>query len=240
MVYLFFPGKARRAISLLLVMTLLISFGSAFFITTDECYANGDTTLTVDINYPQNGAEICYCSNFNVGVTITNTGIENALNVITWIEITGNASLVTGETVQKGPVELGTDTGTENWFPTWTLHCDGAGDVTIIIHTQADNASEQTDAVTITQLKPHLVVDITVPPDGTSYEEGSTFDVIAQVQNTGTLLAQYVSLTATATGPAAVSDNVTKSTTPQNIGPGEMATAQWSFHCESPGEVTLP
>jgi hypothetical protein len=239
MLYLLFSCKTRWAFSLLLVLALLASFGGTFVVTSGECHANGDTTLTLNINYPPDGAEICYCSNFNAGVTITNTGLTNALNVITWIEIIGNASLINGETVQKGPVELGTDTGTENWFPTWTLHCDGAGDVTIVIHTRADNAPEQTDTVTITQLKPHLVVDITTPPDGTAYEPGSTFNVIAQVQNTGTLLAQYVSLTATTTGPAATSDNVTQSATPQNINPGETATAQWSFHCESQGEVTI-
>jgi hypothetical protein len=83
MLYLLFSCKTRWVFSLLMVLALLASLGGASFITPDECYANGDTTLTLDINYPLNGAEICYCSNFNAGVTITNTGLTNALNVIT-------------------------------------------------------------------------------------------------------------------------------------------------------------
>jgi hypothetical protein len=155
--------------SFFLLITLLLTFAADLIIAPHVSGADGDTSLTVNIDYPPDGVEICYCSNFNVGVTIINTAGQIALNTIAWIEIIGNASLVSGETVQKGPVDLGTD----NWYPWWTLHCDGAGDVTIVVHTQADNAPEQTDSVTISQLKPHLVVDITTPQDGTGYPAGS-------------------------------------------------------------------
>jgi hypothetical protein len=67
----------------------------------------------------------------------------------------------------------------------------------------------------------------------------AVFGVIAQVQNTGTLLAQYVSLSISLSGPASTSDNVTKGATPQHINPGGTATAQWSVQCQEPGEVTI-
>jgi hypothetical protein len=137
------------------------------------------------------------------------------------------------------------------------LHCDGAGDVTITVHATSDPvvdeqqtgeqtivgeqtaAQEWTDTVTIHQLKPHLVVNITSPPDGTEYTSGSTFDVTAQVQNTGNADAYGVACTASVTGNASNQSSAMQNTTPQHIAPGSSGTVTWTFQCDGAGTVTI-
>ena len=137
------------------------------------------------------------------------------------------------------------------------LHCDGAGDVIITVHATSDPvieeqpaaeqtiveeqsaAQEFTDTVTIHQLKPHLVINITSPSDGTEYTAGGTFDVTAQVQNTGNADAYGVTCTASSTGNASNQSSATQNTSPQDIVAGSSGTVTWTFQCDGAGSVII-
>jgi hypothetical protein len=244
-------------VPLVCMLSLLISMGSILALP-GESNANGcESLLDVAITTTENGAEIPYCSNFSVSANISAPGCDQE-NIDVWITISGNASLVSGD-----------DDGTPASYhynymgsltsqhPNWVLHCDGAGDVTITVHATSDpvieeqptaeqaefeeqaSAQEFTDTVTIHQLKPHLVVTITSPSDGTEYTAGDAFTVTAQVQNTGNAGAYGVTLTASVTGNASNQSSATQDTTPQDIAAGSSGTATWSFQCDGAGSVTI-
>ena len=99
---------------------------------------------------------------------------------------------------------------------------------------QGDETPELADSITIQQLKPHLVVTITEPHDGQSIPTATGFPVSAQVRNTGNATAYNVSLTASTESCAC-----TRTGTPQDIPPGAIATAQWTFTCGTAGAVLL-
>lgn len=88
-------GKNRSIIIPLLLICLIIISFSSILTLPESCNANG-ATLDVTIMTPDNGAEIPYCSNFTVSANVTSPDTIYDLNVE--IVITGNASLVHGDT----------------------------------------------------------------------------------------------------------------------------------------------
>lgn len=127
--------------------------------------------------------------------------------------------------------------------PSWELHCDGEGDVTIAVLANGmayeEYLVENSDSIVIHQLKPHLIVDITSPSDGTQYTAGSAFNVVAQVQNTGNADAYGVTCTAAFTGNASNQSTATQSTSPQDIAVGGSGIVTWNFECNGAGSVVI-
>ena len=80
---------------LIFCLALLISI-AGIFIPIEETDANGIESINVTITTPENGDEITYCTNFTVSANITTP--VTTYDVDVWIEVTGNASLVSGDT----------------------------------------------------------------------------------------------------------------------------------------------
>jgi propanediol dehydratase small subunit len=99
-------------------------------ITPDEVTVQQESKvhLAVDITSPLGGATYQPGNSFTVNVTVHNTGQAAATSVNATITITGLASTLDPLTKSTTPASIA---GGGSATVSWTLHCDGEGDVTI-------------------------------------------------------------------------------------------------------------
>jgi hypothetical protein len=89
--------KRAALLPFFIVFVVLVSM-SGILALPGESDANGcESLLGVVITTPADGAEIPYCTNFSVSANITAPGCAQE-NINVWITISGNASLVSGDT----------------------------------------------------------------------------------------------------------------------------------------------
>lgn len=213
-----------------------------------DCAAQQTGDLILAITSPSNGQQVPFCSNFSVDASISALlgaqpeglpdeqiqGNGNEIyNVSATITIDGNAELVSGEQTQYRS-SLGPE---EEWTPSWTLHCTGAGEVAITISVSADNADTVQDSVTVMQLKPHLVISITNPQPGSMVETGSIYTLQAVVSNTGNAPAYNVTPVIHEITNASV-ENADAGTV-HALSVNGTASQQWTIRCAGEGTAGI-
>jgi hypothetical protein len=188
--------------------------------------------LVVDISYPENGATFIEGDEFPVTATITNLGESTAENVDVSIDISDNASEVSGPT-GTWPKDIGP---TSSAVVSWTLSCDAAGFSVITVTAEGDNSNTAVDPVTIKQIappKPYLTVEVSAPGQVIESED---FTVTAVVSNIGNANASGVEADMTASGL------VTPLSDDETIGAivaGSSKVVEFDFTCEGEGGVNV-
>jgi len=132
---------------------------------------------------------IAYCDYFTVVVPVANLGDATAQNVCVTIDVAGPAELV--DTEQSMTQCLGNIGCHESAKAVWEFHCDGAGEVRIVVTsltgTDQNNGADITCfthpfcPIFIDQIP--LDIDIIQPLTCTSFIEGDSFTVKAKICN---------------------------------------------------------
>jgi hypothetical protein len=203
--------------------------------------------LVAEIQEPVEFQNISVCQDISVIAVITNHGDGPATDVRATLELIGDASLTAG----VNPQPLMDLWPGDSDSASWTVHCDGPGDVTITVRADGTEAisgndlrtgysppNVDDDTVTIHQVKAHLVADIIEPAEANNFNVCQDIQVTATVTNTGLGSATDVRATLEWVGPASLWLGVN----PQplvDLGPGESDTAYWTMHCDGPGDVTI-
>lgn len=234
--------KKMRVLSPFLVIAIVLSLvAGVIAVSSQTALAQGDTTLTVTIDAPDPGKILPVCQNFAVTATVTNDGSEIAYNVTATITVDDSqVELAPGfpQTVDVGEISPG------GWQQAgWTAHCKGPGTSTITVDATADNAPQDSDSVTVTQVSAVLVADIQSPVTSTIFSTCQDFDLVFTVTNAGEADAFGVTATIDPGATAEVDDlgagvpfTVTIGTMPSG---GTTLPITVGMHCKAPGDSTI-
>lgn len=190
-----------KIFSILLALALVLSFSVVAIPVTADQWAE----LTVNITAPADNADIMGGVEFTVTANVTNNGTALAKNVKVAIEITGNATLKTGQTVTKSlPTPYSVELPVDAWaVVSWILVCTDGGSVDIKVTPSGGDpitgnpivpSRLHSDTVSITQKKV-LEVTIVAPAEGAAFNVTEEFNVTANVKNISSLNATVVKLT---------------------------------------------
>jgi hypothetical protein len=187
----------RKICSILLALALVLSFSMVAVPVSADQWAE----LAVNITAPLEGADIVGGTEFTISANVTNNGTAGAEDVKATIEISGNATLKTGQVATKYLVaQLGVGNTTQ---VSWTLVCTGGGTVNITVTPSGKDPITfnpivtgflHPDMVSIIQEK-ILEVTIVAPSNGYALNVTDLFQVKANVKNISSLNATNVKLT---------------------------------------------
>jgi len=184
--------------SILLILALVLSFSVvAAPVSAQPQYSE----VTVNITAPLDSAKIVGGTEFTVSANVTNNGSVYAFDVRATIEISGNATLQTGEVATK---DISEDLPAGNTTQvSWDLVCIGGGTVNITVtpsgkdgltHGIIPGSHLNHDMVSIIQ-EQVLEVFIVEPANYDAFNVTQYFDVTAKVKNISSLNATEVELT---------------------------------------------
>jgi hypothetical protein len=187
----------KKIFSILLALALVLSFG----VVATPVSADQYSELTVNITAPLDSADIIGGTEFTVSANVTNNGSVYAFDVRATIEISGNATLQTGEVATK---DISEDLPAGNTTQvSWDLVCTGGGTVNITVtpsgkdgltHGIIPGSHLNPDIVSIIQ-EQVLEVSIVTPANYDAFNVTQYFDVTAKVENISSLNATEVELT---------------------------------------------
>ena len=191
----------KKILTILLALALVLSFSVVAIPVTADQWAE----LTTNITAPVNGVDIMGGVEFTVSANVTNNGTAGAKDVKATIEISGNATLKTGQTATKSlPAPYSTELPVNATVAvSWILVCTDGGDVNIKVTPSGKDPITfnpivpgflHSNTVSIHQKKV-LEVTIVAPDDFTSFNVTEEFNVTAKVKNISSLNATEVKLT---------------------------------------------
>jgi hypothetical protein len=191
----------KKICSILLILALVLSF---IVVTTPVSADDRYAELVANITDPVGGQDIMGGDEFTVTANVTNIGNIKAEEVKATIDISGNATLKTGQVATKvlvtSPQYFAANATIE---VSWTLVCIGGGAVNITVTPSGIDfltgglivsSRLHSDTVSIDQKKV-LEVIIVVPTDGYALNVTDEFEVTAKVKNISSLNATDVKLT---------------------------------------------
>jgi len=230
----------KKIFSILLALALVLSFSvvGTSVIAADYYYAE----LVANITAPANGVDIMGGSEFTVTANVTNNGTGYAQDVKATIEITGNATLKTGQVATKSiAAQLPAVNGTGQ--VSWILVCTGGGVVDITVKPSGIEPNTlnpvvagllHSDSVSIDQKK-ILEVTIVTPADFTAFNVTDEFPVTANVENISSLNATDVKLTVSIDRYAIVKAGAVTRTVGALNGGVTSTNYTWTIQCTGDG-----
>ncbi len=229
----------KKIFASLLALALVLSFSVvATPISAQGYYAE----LVANITAPANGVDIMGGAEFTVTANVTNNGTGYAQDVKATIEITGNATLKTGQVATKSiAAQLPAVNGTGQ--VSWILVCTGGGVVDITVKPSGIEPNTlnpivagliHSDTVTINQ-KRVLEVAIVTPADFTAFNVTDEFSVTANVENISSLNATDVTLTISIDRYAIVKAGAVTRTVGALNGGATSTNYTWTVECTGDG-----
>ncbi len=230
----------KKIFAILLALALVLSFGvvATPVSAADYYYAE----LVANITAPANGIDVMGGAEFTVTANVTNNGTGYAQDVKATIEISGNATLKTGQVATKSiAAQLPAVNGTGQ--VSWILVCTGAGAVDITVKPSGIEPNTlnpivagrlHSDTVTINQKKV-LEVTIVTPADFTAFNVTDEFDVTANVENISSLNATDVKLTISIDRYATVKAGAVTRTVGALNGGATSTNYTWTIQCTGDG-----
>jgi hypothetical protein len=198
--------------------------------------------LVANITAPANGVDIMGGAEFTVTANVTNNGTGYAQDVEATIEITGNATLKTGQVATKSIAsQLPAVNGTGQ--VSWILVCTGSGAVDITVEPSGIEPNTlnpivagliHSDTVTVNQKKV-LEVAIVTPADFTAFNVTDEFAVTANVENISSLNATDVTLTISIDRYATVKAGAVTRTVGTLSGGATSTNYTWTVECTGDG-----
>jgi hypothetical protein len=233
----------KKICSILLILALVLSFiVVAAPVSAEDRYA----ALAANITDPVGGQHIMGGDVFTVTANVTNTGNIRAYDVKATIDISGNATLKTGEVATKvlaveDPPDFAVNETVE---VSWDLVCTGGGTVNITVTPSGKdfltgglivNSRIDSDTVSIEQKKV-LEVTIVAPTDGYALNITDDFEVTAKVQNVSALNATEVELTISIDRYAELKTDETALREEGDLDAGETSgNHTWTLECTGDG-----
>jgi hypothetical protein len=229
----------KKIFASLLVLALVLSFSVvATAVSAQGYYAE----LVANITAPANGVDIVGGAEFTVTANVTNNGTGYAQDVKATIEITGNATLKTGQVATKSIAsQLPAVNGTGQ--VSWILVCTGSGAVDITVEPSGIEPNTlnpivagliHSDTVTVNQKKV-LEVTIVTPADFTAFNVTDEFAVTANVENISSLNATDVTLTISIDRYATVTAGAITRTVGALNGGATSTNYTWTVECTGDG-----
>jgi hypothetical protein len=229
----------KKIFASLLALALVLSFSVvATPVSAQGYYAE----LVANITAPANGVDIMGGAEFTVTANVTNNGTGYAQDVEATIEITGNATLKTGQVATKSIAsQLPAVNGTGQ--VSWTLVCTGSGAVNITVKPSGIEPNTlnpivagliHSDTVTINQKKV-LEVAIVTPADFTAFNVTDEFAVTANVENISSLNATDVTVAISIDRYATVKAGAVTRTVGALNGGVTSANYTWTIECTGDG-----
>jgi hypothetical protein len=229
----------KKIFASLLALALVLSFSVvATPISAQGYYAE----LVANITAPANGVDIMGGAEFTVTANVTNNGTGYAQDVEATIEITGNATLKTGQVATKSIAsQLPAVNGTGQ--VSWILVCTGSGAVDITVEPSGIEPNTlnpivagliHSDTVTVNQKKV-LEVAIVTPADFTAFNVTDEFAVTANVENISSLNATDVTLTISIDRYATVKAGAVTRTVGTLSGGATSTNYTWTVECTGDG-----
>ena len=230
----------KKIFSILLALALVLSFSVVATPVSAQVYY---AELVANITAPVHGVDIVGGAEFTVSANVTNNGTGYAQDVKATIEISGNATLKTGEAATKSvnatlPAVNGTGA------VSWTLVCTGVGAVNITVTPSGIEPNTlnpivagrlHSDTVTVYQ-ETILEVTIVAPPDLTAFNVTDEFDVTANVENISSLNATDVELTISIDRYAQLKAGMYATRTVGTLNSGATSTNYtWTVECTGDG-----
>ncbi|MFC1927274.1 hypothetical protein ACFLW7_01650 [Chloroflexota bacterium] len=229
----------KKIFSILLALALVLSFSVVATPVSAQVYY---AELVANITAPANGVDIMGGSEFTVTANVTNNGTGYAQDVKATIEISGNATLKTGQVATKSiAAQLPAVNGTGQ--VSWILVCTGGGAVAVTVKPSGIEPNTlnpivagliHSDTVTIDQKKV-LEVTIVTPPDFTAFNVTDEFDVTANVENISSLNTTDVTLTISIDRYATVKAGAVTRTVGTLNGGATSTNYTWTVECTGDG-----
>jgi hypothetical protein len=229
----------KKIFAILLALALVLGFSVvATPVSGDDYYAE----LVANITAPANGIDVMGGSEFTVTANVTNNGTGYAQDVKATIQISGNATLKTGQVATKTiAAQLPAVNGTGQ--VSWILVCTGGGAVDITVKPSGIEPNTlnpigavrlHSDTVSIDQKKV-LEVTIVAPADFTALNVTDQFDVTANVQNIYSQSATDVKLTLSIDRYATLKAGAVTRTVGTLDSEATSTNYTWTLQCTSDG-----
>ena len=230
----------KKIFAIVLALALVLSFSvvATSVSAADYYYAE----LVANITAPANGIDVMGGSEFTVTANVTNNGTGYAQDVKATIEISGNATLKTGQVATKSiGAQLPAVNGTGQ--VSWILVCTGGGAVDITVKPSGIEPNTlnpivpsllHSDTVGIDQKKV-LEVTIVTPADFAAFNVTDEFAVTANVENISSLNATDVKLTISIDRYATVKAGAITRTVGALNGGATSTNYTWTVQCTGDG-----